>query len=116
MWSKNATPLNQRRKSSMEENVKKELDTIKQMVLRWRESYLGWATSDGGNDYLIEEFSEEISMHVSPLVRRLYENKFLSASEHHEFMESCYNQLNELHDLIKIKEAESPKTPKGIWA
>jgi hypothetical protein len=48
----------------MEENVKKELDTIKEMVLRWKESYLGWATSDGGNDYLIEEFSEEISIRL----------------------------------------------------
>jgi hypothetical protein len=90
----------------MEENVKQELDTIKEMVLRWRESYLGWATSDGGNDYLIEEFSEEISTYVSPLVRRLYETNHLSLSEHHEFMESCYNQLNELRDLIKIREAE----------
>jgi len=100
----------------MEENVKKELDTIKQMVLRWQKSYLGWATSDGGNDYLIEEFSEEISMHVSHLVRRLYENKFLSPSEYHEFMESCYNQVSELLNLIKIKEAETKKSPKGIWA
>jgi hypothetical protein len=100
----------------MEENVKKELDTIKAMVLRWQKSYLGWATSDGGNDYLIGEFSEEISMHVSPLVRRLYENKFISLSEHHEFMESCYNQLNELSDLIKKKEAEYKQPQKGIWA
>jgi hypothetical protein len=91
----------------MEENVKKELDTIKEMVIRWRKSYLGWATPDGGNEYLLEEFSEEISRHVSPLVRRLYENKFLSLSEHHEFMESCYSQINDLHDLIKIKEVEA---------
>jgi hypothetical protein len=100
----------------MKENVKKELDTIKEMVLRWQKSYLGWATSDGGNEYLLEEFSEEISRHVSPLVRRLYENQFISLSEHHEFMESCYSQINELSDLIKIKEAETKKTPKGIRA
>ncbi|MBW1678178.1 MAG: hypothetical protein JRF62_02570 [Deltaproteobacteria bacterium] len=100
----------------MEKNVKKELDTIKQMVLRWQKSYLGWARDDGGNDYLIEEFSEEISMYVSPLVRRLCENDFLTSFEHHEFMDSCYNQLNELHDLIKIKEAETKTKPKGIWA
>ena len=100
----------------MKENVKKELDTIKQMVLRWQKSYLGWATSDGGNEYLLEEFSEEISRHVAPLVRRLYESGYLNVSEHHEFMESCYNQINELHDLIKIKEAETKKTPKGIRA
>jgi hypothetical protein len=100
----------------MKEDVRKELDTIKQMVLRWQKSYLGWATSDGGNEYLLEEFSEEISRHVAPLVRRLYENKFLSLSEHHEFMESCYSQINVLYDLIKIKEAETKKTPKGIRA
>jgi hypothetical protein len=100
----------------MEENVKKELDTIKEMVLRWKESYLGWATSDGGNDYLIEEFSEEISMHVSPLVRRLHQSNHLSLFEHNEFMESCYSQINELRDLIKIKEAEKKQTPKGVWA
>lgn len=100
----------------MEENVKKELDTIKAMVLRWQKSFLGWATSDGGNDYLIEEFSEEISVYVSPLVRRLYESNHLSLFEHHEFMESCYNQLNELGDLIKIKEADAKQPQKGIWA
>jgi hypothetical protein len=31
-------------------------------------------------------------------------------------MESCYNQLNELRDLIKIKEAENKQPQKGIWA
>ena len=100
----------------MEKNVKKELDTIKKMVLRWQKSFLGWATPDGGNDFLIEEFSEEISMYVSPLVRRLYESNHLSLSEHHEFMQSCYNQLNELSDLIKIKEADAEQPQKGIWA
>ena len=100
----------------MEENVKKELDTIKEMVLRWQKNYLGWATSDGGNDYLIQEFSEEISTYVSPLVRRLFETSHLSLFEHNEFMESCYSQINELRDLINIKETETKQPQKGIWA
>ena len=100
----------------MEENVKKELDTIKAMVLRWQKSYLGWATSDGGNEFLLKEFSEEISTHVSPLVRRLWESNHLSLSEHHEFIEDCYTQVNELRDLIKIKETETKQPPKGIHA
>lgn len=100
----------------MEENVKEELDTIKQIVSRWKKSYLGWATPDGGNEYLLEEFSEEISTYVSPMVRRLYESNYLSLSEHHEFIESCYSQVNELRDLIKKKEAEYKQPKKGIWA
>ena len=91
----------------MKENVKKELDTIKEMVLRWKKSYLGWATPDGGNEFVLEELSEEISRHVSPLVRRLYECNYLSLSEHHEFMEYCYSQVNELRVLIEEKEAEA---------
>ena len=101
----------------MKESVKKELDTIKEMVLRWKKSYLGWASPDGGNEYLLTEFSEEISTYVSPLVRRLWETNHLSLSEHHEFIEDCYSQVNELRDLIKEKEAE-PQQPKkrGIHA
>ena len=100
----------------MEENVKKELDTIKQMVLRWRESFLGWATPDGRNEYLLEEFSEEITTYVSPIVRRFLENNYLSHYEYNEFLESCYGQVNELRDLIKKKEAEAKQPQKGIWA
>lgn len=100
----------------MEENVKEELDTIKKMVLRWQKSYLGWATPDGGNEYLLEEFSEEITTYVSPMVRRFCENNYLSPFEHHEFLEYCYSQVNELRDLIKEKEAEAKQLPKGIHA
>ena len=100
----------------MEENVKKELDTIKQIVSRWQKSFLGWATGDGGNEYLLEEFSEEISMYVSPMVRRFCESNYLSPSEYNEFLESCYSQVNELRDLIKIKEADAKQPKKVIWA
>ena len=99
----------------MEENVKKELDTIKRLVLRWKKSYLEWATPDGPNEYLLEEFSEEISMYVSPFLRRFLDANYLSPYEHNEFLESCYSQINELRDLIKKKEAEH-KQPKGVWA
>jgi hypothetical protein len=93
----------------MEENVKKELDTIKGMVLRWKKSFLRYATPDGGNEYLIQEFSEEISTYVSPLVRRLWETNHLSRDEVHEFLESCYSQIDELRLLIEEKEAEAKK-------
>jgi hypothetical protein len=91
----------------MDESVKKELDAIKEIVLRWKKSYLGWVDPEGGNDYLLEEFSEEISTHVSPLVRRMWEGNHLSKFEVHEFLESCYGQVEDLRNLIKEKEAEA---------
>jgi hypothetical protein len=90
----------------MEENVKKELEAIRTIVLRWKKSYLGWATPDGGNEFILQEFSEEISTHVSPLVRRLWESNHLSQSEVHEFLEDCYGQVEDLRLLIKEVEAQ----------
>ena len=100
----------------MDEKVKKELETIKRLVLRWKKSYLGWATPDGPNEYLLEEFSEEITMYVSPLLRRFLDANYLSPYEHNEFLESCYSQINELREQIKKKEAEHKQPKKGIWA
>jgi hypothetical protein len=58
----------------MEENVVKELEALKTMVLNWKRSYLGWVPDDGEGEYLLEEFREEISTHVSPFVNRLFQN------------------------------------------
>ena len=44
----------------MEENVRKELETLKGMVLNWKKDYLGWAPPDGGWEYLPRELLEEI--------------------------------------------------------
>jgi hypothetical protein len=90
----------------MEENVKKELDTIIEILLRWKESYLGWADPEGGNDYLLEEYSEEISTYISPMVRRFWEGQFLTQDEVHEFLEYCYSQVEDLRSLIKKVETQ----------
>jgi hypothetical protein len=101
----------------MQEDLKKELNAITEIVLRWKKSYLGWVDPEGGNDYLLEEFSEEISTHVSPLIRRMWEGNHLSKSEVHEFLESCYSQVEDLRKLIKEKEADSSQPKKrGIHA
>ena len=100
----------------MKENIQKELDTIRELVLRWKESYLRWVDPEGGNDYLLEDYSEEITRHVSPLVRRFWEGQFLTQTEVHEFLEYCYSQVNDLRDRIKEKEAEAQQSKKGIHA
>ena len=86
----------------MEENVVKELEALKTMVLRWKRSYLGWVPDDGGGEYLLEEFREEISRHVSPFVDRLFQNDHLTWPESQEFLNFCYSQVEEVREAVEL--------------
>jgi hypothetical protein len=97
----------------MQDNVRKELDTLEQMLFNWKANYLSFATPDGGNDFLVEEFEQEITTYVSPYVRRLYECNYLSPVEAEEFMDLCYDQVNDLRQLIQ--ELETPPVKQGVW-
>jgi hypothetical protein len=85
----------------MEENVVKELETLKTMVLRWKRSYLGWVPDDGEGEYLLEEFRDEISTHVSPFVQRLFQNDHLTWPEAQEFLNYCYSQVDEVRQAVE---------------
>ena len=57
----------------MEENVIKELDTLKGMLNNWKRGFLSWASPDGDNEYVLLEFTEEIQQQLYPYVTRLLE-------------------------------------------
>jgi len=80
----------------MEENVLKELDTLKGMLNNWKTGFLSWASPDGDNDHVLLEFTEEIQMNLYPYVRRLFETNHLSESEATEFMVYCFGQVEDL--------------------
>lgn len=90
----------------MEENVQREVETLKGMVLAWKRSYLGWAPSDGGGEFLAQEFLEEIESYVYPYVRRMSECDYLSGPEAKEFLDFCYNQVEVLRDALREAEGK----------
>ena len=90
----------------MEENVRQELDVLKQMMHNWKSGFLSWASTDGDNDYVLLEFSEEIQEQVYPLVNRLRETEYLTASEVKEFMDYCHNQVEDLRDQLRQVETD----------
>ena len=101
----------------MEENVVKELEALKTMVLRWKRSYLGWVPDDGEGEFLLEEFREEISRHVSPFVNRLFQNDHLTWSEAQEFLNYCYSQVEEVRQAVEeanIKQLEKASEHKLV--
>ncbi|MDY0040126.1 MAG: hypothetical protein RBS57_07410 [Desulforhabdus sp.] len=84
----------------MEPNVIKELQTLEAMVLNWKSSYMNMRTPEGGDEFLADDFQEEITTHVSHFVRRLYENSHISLSEAHEFLDACYSHVVELRTAL----------------
>jgi hypothetical protein len=84
----------------MEENVQREVETLKGMVLRWKKDYLGWEPSEGGGEFLAHEFLEEIETHVYPYVKRLYECQYLSGPEAKAFLDFCYQQGEDLRNSL----------------
>ena len=90
----------------MEENVRQELDTLKQMVNNWKSGFLSWASTDGDNDYVLLEFSEEIQEQVYPLVNRLRETEYLSDLEAKEFLDYCHGQVEDLRDQLRQVETD----------
>jgi hypothetical protein len=94
----------------MEENVIKELNTLKGMLNNWKRGFLTWASPDGDNEYVLLEFREEIMAQLFPYVTRLLETKHLSQPEATEFMDYCYGQIEDLRDqLDKVETNESKK-------
>ena len=94
----------------MEANVIEELDTLKVMLNNWKRGFLSWASPDGDNEHVLQEFAEEINMQLYPYVTRLLEAQHLSQSEASEFMDYCYSQVEDLRDqLSKVETNESKK-------
>lgn len=97
----------------MEENVRQELNALEEMTLNWKRNYLEHATPEGNNDFLVEEFQEEITSYISPYLRRLFECEYLTEMEAAEFRDSCYRQVDDLRRLIQ--ELENPTVKPGVW-
>jgi hypothetical protein len=90
----------------VEENVRQELEVLKQMMQNWKRGYLSWASPDGDNQHVLLEFTEEIQEQVYPYVTRLRETEHLSDAEAKEFMDYCYSQVEDLRNHLSEVEAD----------
>ncbi len=86
-----------------------ELETLRGMVLAWRQDYFQSAPARGGEDYLFlcQDFSQEIEEYVYPYVRRMVVTEHLDQGQARDFLDFCYRQVLELRDYLGIDD-ESP--------
>jgi len=93
----------------MEENVRQELDVLKQMMNNWKRGFLLWASPDGDNQHVLLEFTEEIQEQIYPYVTRLLQTEHLNDAEAKEFMDYCYSQVDDLRDRLEEVETDQNK-------
>lgn len=81
-----------------------ELETLRGMVLAWREDYFQSAPPGGGEDYLFlcEDFSQEIEEYIYPYVRRMVVTDHLDQAQAGEFLDFCFRQVLDLKDHLDM--------------
>jgi len=86
-----------------------ELDTLRGMVLAWREHYFQSAPPRGGQDFLFlcKDFSDEIEDYIYPYVLRMLGTEHIDQGQAREFLDFCYRQVLGLQDYLDIGD-ESP--------
>jgi hypothetical protein len=92
----------------MEENVRHELEVLKQMLQNWKRGFLLWASPDGDNQHVLLEFTDEIQEQIYPYVTRLLQTEHLNDAEAREFMDYCYSQVEDLRN--QLQEVETDKS------
>jgi len=86
----------------MKPNVVTELDDLKKMIQNWKKCYLNWATPDGDNMYIVDEFRGLLVSNLYPYVQRLYETEHLTKEEARKFISYCEGQAKALEDILKL--------------
>ncbi len=89
----------------MDEDVRKELESLKCMIVAWKESYIKRAYEEGeGCAYLLREYVGEIDEMVYPYVYKIYKLGGMEREDLDSFMDFCQAQaieflevLNEMH-------------------
>ena len=86
----------------MEDNVRKELDTLETMIKNWKRGYLSLVTGEDNDESLIQDFMEDIdTLHVYPYVMKLYEDKYVTNMEAREFLNTCYKHVADFAEEVR---------------
>ncbi len=84
----------------MTEDVRRELEDLKTIVVAWKESYIKLARENGGGEYLVEEYSSEIDELVFPYVYKILKLGGMEMEDLMVFSRFCYRQVLELREAL----------------
>lgn len=81
-------------------DIKKELEDLELMARNWLRGYKTWITP-GDNEYVYEEFKEDIFRHAVPYINRLVETEHIDGDTATKLLQYFLNQIDELRKYAK---------------
>ena len=82
----------------MEPNVVAEIETLKMMARNWKQGYESWIQLGEDNEYVYEDFTEDIITHMHPYMQRFVECEHLTSAEAGDLLEYCHGQVRKLRE------------------
>lgn len=82
----------------MEENIRKEVETLKLMARNWKGGFMTWIEPGTDNSYVYQQFAEDIETHALPYIARLAEMDHLTSKEAKELIDYFYEQIKKLKE------------------
>ncbi|GAI82016.1 unnamed protein product [marine sediment metagenome] len=84
----------------------KETDDLHQMVQNWKESWLTHYSTDGVNEWIYEEFVEEIEIYIIPYIGRLYDINHLTETDCGVFCGRLFGEITDMRRLLGLQDPE----------
>jgi hypothetical protein len=86
-----------------------EIKDLMKMAINWRRGYETWLTPDGDNDYVYQEFLDEIQEKLLPYVNRLVEVGSISTRDASALVQFYVEQI----EYLKEKSDELCRAKRG---
>jgi hypothetical protein len=91
----------------MKDNVKKEVEHLKQMARNWKRGFeKNWLVLGEDNDHVYREFLDEMETFLYPYARRLVEMQHITQKEAEELAGYFYSQILELKAISDLAQWE----------
>jgi len=86
----------------MDKETKTETDDLHQMVQNWKKSWLGFYSTDGVNEWIMEEFMEEIGVYIVPYIGRLFDCNHLTEIDCEGFYDRLSGEIQDMRRLLRL--------------
>ncbi len=90
----------------MDRETKTETNDLHLMIQNWKKSWLGFYSTDGVNEWIMDEFMEELSIYITPYVGRLFDTQYLTEIDCAIFYERLEGEIADMRRLLRLPSPE----------